>query len=426
MAFVLRLVVAGSYKNRLSPGEVVRQPASESEYLRKAYIEIGDSQQYLELGRNLRSKFFFSWDGATPVTFRTPGYPILLALINNNPVLLFVIQSLLGALTVLFIFFVGELCWDGRSGIFAAILMAFDLPAIAHTGIVMSETLFVFLLVFSLWLFLVAVKKPVRFVLFGIGGALLGLAALTRPVALFAPLPFLILLMAKRHWRAIACFSLGFVLLCGGWIGRNYYHYHRLGFSSIGGYNLLFYNAAVLIADRDVISFEEAREKMERTYAANLPGDNPLDLAERLGRIAVKIILAEPLRYGKVYLQGLLKIITGIKSDEIIFRVADSDLRLATFKSFFKLPHQLAITKIEAVVLALVELLVTVGAVIFSLIAMIKKKGDEAVIFLSSLGWYFILAAAPLPDGRFKIPALPFFYLVWGGLIFHKKVTNPI
>lgn len=423
LAFVLRLVVAGSYKSRFSPGEVVSQPASESKYLRKAYIEIGDSQQYLELAKNLRSKFFFSWDGATPVTFRTPGYPIFLALINNNPVMLFVIQALLGALTVLFLFFIGKLWFGGRSGIFAAILMAFDLPAIAHTGMVMSETLFVFLLVLCIWLF--AEIKPTGVFLFSVCGALLGLAALTRPVALFVPILFLIVLMIKRHWKALGVFSLGFVLLCGGWMGRNYYHYHRPNFSSIGGYNLFFYNAAALIADRDGIQFEEAREKLERNYAAKLTGDNPLDLADQLRRMAIQIICSDPLRYAKVYLRGLLKIITGIKSDEIVFRVTGTDSRLATFKSFVAIPNLPLMTKIVVVVLALVESLVTVGAVVFSCMAMIKRR-DMPAVFLTIMGWYFLLAAAPLPDGRFKIPAVPFFYLVSGDLFFRKKAHQEV
>lgn len=159
-ALLLRLVVAGMYRNRLSPGEVVKQPASEAEYLHKAYIEIGDSQQYQELAKNLRQKLFFSWDGKTPVTFRTPGYPIFLALIDNNPVLLFVLQSLFGALTVFFIFLIGAAWLGRRAGIVAAVLMALDLPAIAHTGMVMSETLFVFLLTVACWLFTVAGRKP--------------------------------------------------------------------------------------------------------------------------------------------------------------------------------------------------------------------------------------------------------------------------
>ena len=424
-AFVLRLVVAGSYKSRFSPGEVVSQPASESKYLRKAYIEIGDSQQYLELAKNLRSNFFFSWDGATPVTFRTPGYPIFLALINNDPVLLVVIQSLLGALTVLFLFFIGELWFGRESGIFAAILMAFDLPAIAHTGMVMSETLFVFLLVLCIWLFSVAEIKPTGFFLFSVCGALLGLTALTRPVALFAPLLLLIVLLVRRHWKALGVFSLGFVLLCGSWMGRNYYHYHRPNFSSIGGYNFFFYNAAALIADRDGLQFEEAREKLERNYAAKLTGDNPLDLADQLMRMATRIICSDPLRYAKVYLQGLLKIITGIKSDEIVFRVTGTNFRLATFKSFVAMPNLPLMTRVVVVALALVELLVTVGAVVFSFIAMIKRR-DMPAVFLTIVGWYFLLAAAPLPDGRFKIPAMPFFYLVSGDLFFRKKTHREV
>lgn len=421
-ALVLRLVVAGFYKNRLSPGEAVKYPASESEYLRKAYIEIGDSQQYQELGRNLRNKLFFSWDGKTAVTFRTPGYPIFLALINNNSILLFVFQSLLGALTVLFLFLLGDFWFSRRVGMLAAMLMAFDLPAIAHTGMVMSETLFVFLVVLSCWLFSVAQRRPVA-VLLTISGVVFGLAALTRPVALFAWVPFMAVLALKGRWKGGLLFFLGFVVICGGWMVRNYCHYQRLGFSSIGGYNLLFYNAAALVADREGIPFQQAREKLERDYAVKLTGDNPLDLSAQLGAIATRIIISDPLRYAKVYLQGLFKIITGVKSDEIVFRITGSEIRLATFKNILKASDLPLTNRIVTVILAILEMIFTFGAVLFSLLGIVRRR-DLPVILFAVLGWYFLLAAAPLPDGRFKIPALPFFYLVGGGLIFAQRASE--
>jgi 4-amino-4-deoxy-L-arabinose transferase-like glycosyltransferase len=421
-ALLLRLVVAGIYRNRLSPGEIVKQPASESEYLRRAYIEIGDSQQYLELAKNLRQKLFFSWDGKTPVTFRTPGYPIFLALIDNNPVLLFVLQALFGALTVFFIFLIGAAWFGRRAGIVAAVLMALDLPAIAHTGMVMSETLFVFLLTVACWLFTVAWRKPAP-VWGGLSGAVLGIAALTRPIALFAWVPFLVVLALRGRWKHGLLFFLGFVVMCGGWVVRNYRHYQRLGFSSIGGYNLLFYNAAALVADRAQIPFQEAREKLERDYAQNLTTDNPLELAGQLGRVATRLISSDPLRYAKVYLRGLLQIIVGVKSDEIVFRVRGSDLRLANFKDILRAHSLPLMTRLVAVLLAIIELLMTFGAVLGATVGLIKRR-DLPVLFWALLGWYFLLAAAPLPDGRFKIPALPFFYLTCGGLIFPGRTTE--
>ncbi|MEO0071155.1 MAG: hypothetical protein ABIK39_03600, partial [candidate division WOR-3 bacterium] len=64
----LRIGITAFFKNRSSPGEVVKNPASEVEYLRQAYMELGDSQQYQLLANNLRTQGRFTWN-ETPVTF---------------------------------------------------------------------------------------------------------------------------------------------------------------------------------------------------------------------------------------------------------------------------------------------------------------------------------------------------------------------
>lgn len=432
-------MVAGLYQNRFSPGEPVEHPLSEAEYLKKAYMEIGDSQQYLALGENLRRHHLFSWDGRTAVTFRPPGYPLFIALLGNNIFLIELAQVFLSTLTVLLVFFIGRMWFGAAAGKLAALLMAFDLPSIASCGLLMSETLFVFLLVLGFWMFFRGLNpgKP-RYLVILLSGVTFGLAALTRPVALFAWLPFAGALVLKRRFRPALIFIAGFALLIGGWVGRNYYHYRRLAFSSNGGYNLFFCNAAALVADRDGIPLEMAREKLEREYRARLSGDNPLELGSRLERLGMEIILSQPLRYLKVYLTGLARIILGIKSDDIVFRSAgyqrmlgtlkgltngDSQrskryllqmMRLATFKGLINgdvFPMGL---RILGVGLGIVEVLMTLSAVLFSVIAPIRRK-NLAYGLLSLTGWYFLLIAAPLPDGRFKIPALPFFYLILGG-----------
>lgn len=421
-AFVVRLAVSSAYRSHLSVGPLAAQPRSEAYYVKTASIELTDSQQYLLLAHNLRRNCFFSWDGVSPVTFRTPGYPLLLAVIGDSPVTLIFVQSLIGALTVLVVFAVGKSVFDERAGLIAAALMAADLPAIAHTGIVMSETFFVLLVVLALWAFVrsgiqfdTKVYQPRGDRWLSASGLLLGLAALVRPVALFAWIPFGIALVVHRRWRGLALMTVTFFLLPAGWTIRNYIHYRKVAFTSLTGYNLFYYNAAAIEADRFGLSFPDARVSMERGFAEHLTGDNPLELAAQLGREGLRRMLADLGRYAKVYLWGLGRIILGVKSDEIVLRMTNERAGLATTGKILRDVHLPVAARVATLTLAALELFITTATMILAVIAAVRRRGFVAL--LVAAGVYYLLAAAPLPDGRFRIPAVPFFYLASASLL---------
>lgn len=419
---VLRLGVSSLYKSHLSVGKPVSCPRSEGYYVRTASIELTDSQQYLLLAENLRRQAFFSWDGSTPVTFRTPGYPLLLALLGSDMALIVIVQSLLGTLTVLLVFLLGRRWFGEKAGLVAAALLAADLTSIEHTGTVMTEPLFVFAAVLATWMFSRADggpdpggEKRRRALWLAGSGLALGFAALVRPIAVLAFVPFGVVLALRRRWRRLVLLLLCFAVLPAAWLARNYAHYRRVSFSSIGGYNLFYYNAAAMEADRAGIPFPDARIRLEEQFAAQLQGDNPLHLSEQLAREGVRRMLADPLRYGKVYALGLARIALGVKSDEVILRVVDPQLRLATAMRVIFSGEFGVWPKVAAVALAVVEVGMVLAGTLLALAAMLRRD-NRAVLLPFLIGAYYLLAAAPLPDGRFRVPAVPFIYLAAASL----------
>lgn len=435
ISLAVRLAVSFSYRSHLSPGDAVSVPRSEAVYIRREYIEIGDSQQYLLLAENLRHYGFFSWDGRTAVTFRTPGYPLLLALLGNSLVLVILVQSLLGALTVLMVFGIGRRWFGERSGLAAAALMAVDLPAIAYTGMVMTETWFVFLVVLAAWLLARGTSgnvvpepgaispNPISPVCVLGCGIVLGYAALVRPIALLAALPFVSVLLLTRQWRRALTLAAAFVLLPSVWTARNYVHYRRLSFSSIGGYNLFYYNAAALEADRLGVPFQLGRENLEREFGSGLDGDNPLVLSAQLGHEAVRRIARDPLRYAKVYLRGLGYVAFGIKSDEIVLRIVDQRMRLASAWCVSNRAGIGQAARLVVLVLAGLELLMTLAVFVLAAVALLRLR-SRWVHFAMVVAAYFVLVAAPLPDGRFRTPAMPFLYLSAAALMWRSEVQR--
>ncbi|MEO0020621.1 MAG: hypothetical protein ABIK48_00400 [candidate division WOR-3 bacterium] len=414
-ALLIRLLVGLGYKNRMTPGEPVQKARSEAEYLREPYLELGDSQQYLLLAENLRTRGRFSWNGG-PVTFRLPGYPLLLALINNNLIVMTVLQAVLSAMSVLFAGRAGMKVFGPVAGLVGAGLLAIDIPNIAHCGMVMSEPLFVFLVTGAL----LALSYGREWLC----GTMLGMAAMTRPIGVFLFLPVAVFLVWKRvRWQRVAVFLVCFGLLPGCWVVRNWRVWGRPGFSSNGGYNLFYAGAAEVVADKLQVPLAHARVYLVERYQQELEGDNPLELGERLGRIGMRVIVQEPVRFLKVYLRSAGKIIFGTKADDLVLRLVAPELRLARLGA---LPEVLPVgVRMVIFLLSGLELVLMGGTIFFLFRALLRAQPRSWVWLLLTLGVYFILLAAPLGDGRFRVPAMPFFTALagagWSGLLAKRR-----
>ncbi len=403
-ALLIRLLVGLGYKNRMTPGEPVQKARSEVEYLREPYLELGDSQQYLLLAENLRARGRFSWNGG-PVTFRLPGYPLLLALINNNFIVMAVLQAVFSAISVLFAGRAGMRIFGSVAGLVGAGLLAVDIPNITHCGMVMSEPLFVFLVTGAL----LALSYSQEWLC----GMMLGMAAMTRPVGGFLFLPVAVFLVLKRvRWQRVMLFLVCFGVLPGCWVIRNWWVWGRPGFSSNGGYNLFYAGAAEVVADKLQVPLNYARVFLVERYRQELEDDNPLELGKRLGRIGMRVIVQEPVRFLKIYLRSVGRIMFGTKADDLVLRVVAPELRLARLGA---LPDVLPVgVRMLIFLLSGLELVLTCGTIFFLFRALLQAQPRSWVWLLLALGVYFVLVAAPLGDGRFRVPAMPFFTALAG------------
>ena len=191
--------------------------------LRAPVFITNDSLSYLLPGFDLVVHGSFD-----PIYKRPPGYPLFVAL----AVWLFGTQDLLGLLTLQHLLGVVQvgLAWAlglrlfGRPAAFLAGLMtAVSGPLLITEHYLMSETLFGTLLLASLLVLLAGPRAPAWL---GLAGLLLGLAALTRPVAqMLLPLYFLVALARLPRWRpallAIVLVTAAYALVTLPWLARN-------------------------------------------------------------------------------------------------------------------------------------------------------------------------------------------------------------
>lgn len=156
----------------------------------------GDSHLYDSLARSLVGEGSYSFRGR-PTAEVGPGYPLFLAAVyatvGRDFMAVGLVQCGLGAATVAAVYTMGRELFDEEVARVAALLAAFMPELIAWTsGQILTEPLYIPLLNSSLACLVLLIgpasggAKVTRrkALLAGIGGGLLGLAALTRPVAL--------------------------------------------------------------------------------------------------------------------------------------------------------------------------------------------------------------------------------------------------
>jgi 4-amino-4-deoxy-L-arabinose transferase-like glycosyltransferase len=175
-------------------------------------------------------------------TYRTPGYPLLLAAADYGgarPLVLIVVQALLTGAGVILVALTARRLWSERVGLLAGLLAAIDPWPKHYVPRVLSEALAGFLVAAAAYAFVRARQEraPPWWALTGVATAAL---ALTRPLfVLVVPLVVLAALL-RRSWRgALACAGAS-ALLLAPWLAWEGDVTGRVTMASFGeGWNLL-------------------------------------------------------------------------------------------------------------------------------------------------------------------------------------------
>ena len=188
-----------------------------------------DWKEYDLVGLSLASGTGFTIYGM-PYLIHPPGYPLFLGLLyllfGHSYAAVKVAQSLLGALTCVIILLIGERVFTKRVGMVAAAIAAVYPHLVYYSGILMSETLFVFLS--TVFLYALAMLRedlsPRRLAL---AGVVLGLASLTRPMLMFIPAVLFCWIWiefrsTKRALVVMATIWLWMAIVILPWTIRNY------------------------------------------------------------------------------------------------------------------------------------------------------------------------------------------------------------
>jgi hypothetical protein len=261
-----------------------------------------DSELYVQLGEGLLTSFAF------PSIFRAPVYPSFIALVyavfGHFPQAVVASQIFLDSLTAVFvvlIFF--EISGQNPYAYAAGFFYAVSPFSVVYSHMVLSETLFTFILIASVYFFVLFINNNKRRYLVA-SSVLFGSGVLCRPIALYLPLflaGFIFMNGFRLRHRLINCliFLFAFYIILIPWYIKNFQQYEYLGISSVKDINIFVYEAPAVLMIKDnplsiiKVSINETLykyqmylwEKVKKKY--NWEINNPFEVSEDALKLSI-------------------------------------------------------------------------------------------------------------------------------------------
>ncbi|MCH8969840.1 MAG: glycosyltransferase family 39 protein [Planctomycetes bacterium] len=245
-----------------------------------------DGREYYQLATNLAHHGRFSQSESPPFdpdTWRTPGYPLFLALHlfigDNSSLELIVVQQLLNLINSLLLAFMAMKYMSTRRALLVGLLFVFEPYHHFYSLWLMPTTLFVtvLLLIWHVWH---RAAAPGRWQWSALLGALTGFAVLLRPVSILLPVVVLAGLgiewfrqreKRKVLFRAFGVTLAAMMLIVGAWVGRNKVVAGRFALSHQSGIVLSYFKATEVMLWR----LGRTADRYAETSLDPEPGDQP-------------------------------------------------------------------------------------------------------------------------------------------------------
>lgn len=232
-----------------------------------------DSRSYLEMADGIL-KFGPLGDPEASDLHRTSGYPVFLALVQaltGTQFLGVVVAQLLGTgLACLVLVRIGSIAGAPEAGRIGAYVYALSPNAAMWSLTIMSESLFALLLTLALWTWLRS-RSGAGIARMAGTGAILGLAAIVRPIGLsligvWAVVDGWSAWATAGRRKALArllAVAGGFVLVIAPWVVRNWITYGDAEFSRIPWKAFVRFNLAYVLAEVEGIDRNDAAVQLE-------------------------------------------------------------------------------------------------------------------------------------------------------------------
>jgi 4-amino-4-deoxy-L-arabinose transferase-like glycosyltransferase len=402
-----------------------------------------DALEYHELAVTVLTSGRFAYGPAAPPSaFRTPGYPLFVAgayaLFGHEPWAVLLVQAFLDTFTCLLLMSALTRLLGTRIGLIGGGFYAVDPALVIHCATLLSEVLFLWLLVGAFYAFSLAAtcrRSAAREGACAASGLLMGLGVLVRPVGQFAALLYIVFLVAagrgrvaKRLGRALL-WALAFAVVLAPWVVRNAQTFGRAALATTPSFYLLREQVGAMeVARRGSENATEVRDALlaEAREMMAADGHNPETLspfqrADYQRRLALRYIQAHPVRCIFTTLRGVVHTFAspGTEPFAQLLRIPHHRLNVKRYRSLLqaakkflrsKSPTELAFSAVAFAFLA-----GSYAGVALGFLLAWRHPRRAVLLFCMSMALYFVLAAGGNGLVRFRLPAIPF-YLPFVGL----------
>jgi hypothetical protein len=403
-------------------------------------LQQSDPFSYLEPGRNLILHCRFIADGM-PDIVRTPGYPLFLAITSlaGLPTAALV-NVVLSVLSVILVWRLGRTAFsDERISIGGAWIFAFEPVSFTYSVVLISETLFLALFLFSMEQ-LAEFLRGHQLRALAAAGLWLAAATFVRPVAYYLPFAlapglFLVLMHVKGlRWKAPAVLLISVLPWLAAWQMRNWIETGYGGFSSITEINLYLDEAAYIQAHVERRNFFDVGRELGNTgftgnsgqfyllapYLARHPEQAGWSQGQRLAFMrseALRIIRPHFGLYLRSCLVATRKAVFDSGAGSIdALATQGASLHISTFlnnegakRGVVLLAKAYPWLVVDKIVFGIFLLLLYM----FAAIGVVRCRIHNACLWLLlGTSLYFLAvtgaaSAAPIAGGRFRLPIMP-------------------
>ena len=410
-----------------------------------SFMFYADSAGYIRLADNLIEHQIFSQSSNFPFlpdSFRTPLYPLFLAgvfLFFNKIFVVGVIQCFFAAVAVVYVFKIGKLLGGNKIGLFSALLFGIDLHHLTVTGAIITEPLFVPLFLISIFYVLYFLKSRKNKHLI-ITALFLGLASLVKPVAFYLGFVFLLFFIFTYFviWKkkfnfsfikTIVIFGLVLFAVILPWLWRNQIVFGEFSLSSIGGYNLYFYNSLSIKAEELGMSKGETASFLKKQVKEKFPGIRDEDmysfkLSDYYKEQSLQTIKDHKIQYLKTHFLGSSYFLLANYYRRAAYAISGaSKTGIPSYDTMQLLKQGKILTEIinlikkggfEVVVMILGFAIAGVYLffLLLNLFYLFRAKNLEYEILLYAVIGYFALVTGPVASGGYRYPILPFIIIL--------------
>lgn len=355
-----------------------------------------------------------------PDAKRTPLYPLFLVPFLDKPITfqniesITIAQAIISTVTVLIVFLLSRTILPVPFALGAAALTALSPHLVTMNVYLLSETLFCFFLVTAIYLTIAGLKRE-NTTLIALAGATLAAASLTHPVATYFVLPLIVFLLVARGWRSarrpVALMLLGFCLVYGPWVARNFVTLESGGDNNLmrivlrtGAYPDLMYNG-----DRNSFPFPYKADPNFKETSKDIPSV----LAE-----VTRSFREEPIKQLRWYVVGkpLMLYSWDMMEGQTIDQRGDVFTYTVISSPYFYLPHFRLTHAFMRITHLLFVSLMLVGICAIWLPAIRSYVPDSGVFALRIVSllllYHLAIMVIGVPISRYSIPMRPFMYVI--------------